>query len=83
MVLTLIFCILGNVSCFLSSADQLFRKILSGIPSECQTVWICKVTQKTKSSHILLDYLQSVFVSLEQSCFRKIHREYYMSAHVY
>ena len=29
---------------FLSSADffqnQLFRKILSGIPSECQTVWI-------------------------------------------
>ena len=30
--------------CFLSSADffqnQLFRKILSGIPSECLTVWI-------------------------------------------
>ena len=37
-------CLLGNFSCFLSSADffqnQLFLKILSGIQSECQTVWI-------------------------------------------
>ena len=37
-------CMLGNFACFLSSADffqnQLFRKILSGIPSECQTVRI-------------------------------------------
>ena len=36
-------CLLGNFSCFLSSADffqnQLFEKFLSGIPSECQTVW--------------------------------------------
>ena len=35
---------LGNFACFLSSADffqnQLIRKILSGISSECQTVWI-------------------------------------------
>ena len=37
-------CILGNFSCILSSADffqnHLFWKILSGIPSECQTIWI-------------------------------------------
>ena len=38
-------CLLGNFSCFfLSSANsfqnELFRKIHSGIPSECQTVWI-------------------------------------------
>ena len=37
-------CLLGNFACFLSSADffqnRLFQKILSGIPSECQTVWI-------------------------------------------
>ena len=36
--------LLGNFSGFLSSADifqnQLVRKILSGIPSVCQTVWI-------------------------------------------
>ena len=43
MVFTL--CLLGNFArLFLSSADffenQLFRNILSGIPSECQTVWI-------------------------------------------
>ena len=35
-------CQLGNFACFLSSADffqnLLFRKILSGVPSECQTV---------------------------------------------
>ena len=33
----------SNFACFLSSADffqnQLFGKIISGIPSECQTVW--------------------------------------------
>ena len=37
-------CMLGNFACFLSSADffqnHFFRKTLSGIPSECQTVWI-------------------------------------------
>ena len=37
-------CLLGNFACFLSSADffqnQLIGKLLSGIPSECQTVWI-------------------------------------------
>ena len=38
-------CMLGNLECFFfSSADffqnQLFGKILSGIPSACQTVWI-------------------------------------------
>ena len=36
-------CILGNFHTFLSSADffqnELFGKILSGILSECQTVW--------------------------------------------
>ena len=37
-------CTMGNIlNAFLSSADffqnQLFRKILSGIPSECQTDW--------------------------------------------
>ena len=41
---SLTLCMLGNFSCFLLSADffqnQLFRKILSGIPSECQTAWI-------------------------------------------
>ena len=42
MALTL--CLLGNFACFLSSADfvqnPFFLKILSGIPFECQTVWI-------------------------------------------
>ena len=37
-------CLLGNFSYFLSYADffqnQHFRKIILGIPSECQTVWI-------------------------------------------
>ena len=36
-------CILGNFSSFFVSADffqnKLFAKILSGIKSECQTVW--------------------------------------------
>ena len=36
-------CLLGNFSCFLSSGEffqsLLFEKILSGISSECQTVW--------------------------------------------
>ena len=36
--------LLGNSAGFLSSADfflnQLFQKIISGIPSECQTVWM-------------------------------------------
>ena len=36
-------CILGNFSFFfchlLIFSNQLFKKILSGIPSECQTVW--------------------------------------------
>ena len=36
--------LVGKFSCVLQSADyfqnQNFRKILSGIPSECQTVWI-------------------------------------------
>ena len=40
---SLIYCILRNFSCFLSSADffqnYFFEKILSRIPSECQTVW--------------------------------------------
>ena len=35
---------LGNLPYFLSSADffqnQHFKKFLSGIPTECQTVWI-------------------------------------------
>ena len=39
-----LFFLLGNFACFLSSADffqnQLFRKICSGIPLECQAVWI-------------------------------------------
>ena len=43
IILHLTYCILGNFSWFLSSADffqnKLFEKILSGIPSECQTVW--------------------------------------------
>ena len=38
----------GYFSCFLSSVvffqNQLFRKILSGIPSECQTVWMDKMS---------------------------------------
>ena len=43
--LSLTHCMQGYFACFLSSADfifqnQLFRKILSGIPSEYQTVWI-------------------------------------------
>ena len=43
---SLALCILGNffLHAFLSSADffqnQLFQKTLSGIPSECQAVWI-------------------------------------------
>ena len=39
-----LFALLGNFACLLSSANffqnQLLKKILSGIPSECQTVWI-------------------------------------------
>ena len=38
-------CLLGNFACFLLSADfffeiNYFEKIILGIPSECQTVWI-------------------------------------------
>ena len=40
----LIVCLLGIFMLFLSSADfkkkKLFQKIISGIPSEWQTVWI-------------------------------------------
>ena len=43
-VSALTLCMLGNFECFLSSSDyfrnQLFPKILSVIPSECQIVWI-------------------------------------------
>ena len=44
-VIMFTFCPLGNFSCFfLSSADffkiNFFAKILSAIPSECQTEWI-------------------------------------------
>ena len=42
-------------SYFLSSADffqnQLFRKILSGIPSECQAVWIQIWFQTVRKSY--------------------------------
>ena len=30
----------GNYSCLFFFQNQLFRKIISGIPSVCQTVWI-------------------------------------------
>ena len=44
MVKDLTLCLLCNFASFLSSAEffqnQLFRKIISGIPSECKTVWI-------------------------------------------
>ena len=33
-------CLLGIFLLFVSFKINLFRKILSGIPSECQTVWI-------------------------------------------
>ena len=38
-------CMLANFACFYLSADFFlqnmhFQKIISGIPSECQTVWI-------------------------------------------
>ena len=40
----LILCVLVTEQAFLSSADffqnQLFQKIISGMPSECQTLWI-------------------------------------------
>ena len=42
-VLTICICMLGNFSKKLSSAgffqNQLFQKFLSGVQSECQTVW--------------------------------------------
>ena len=44
IIIHLSLCLLGNSAWFLSSADffqnPLFRKILSGKPSECQTLWI-------------------------------------------
>ena len=40
LLCSLTLCLLGNFACFLSSTDyfqnHLYRKILSGIPSECQ-----------------------------------------------
>ena len=51
---------LGNFSCFLSSdffQNQLFQKNLSGIPSECQTVW----------TQIRPDKIQSVCKGCEQT----------------
>ena len=50
---------------FLSSADffhnQLFEKILSGIPSECQTVWTLIIWVKT----VCQDYQQTPLVDKE------------------
>ena len=55
---------LGNLHAFLSSADffqnQLFRKILSGIPSECLTVWI-QITPDILYSLILVQTVCKVF----------------------
>ena len=65
MPLTL--CPLGNFSCFLSFADilenQVFRKILSGIASECQTNWI-QIRPYVLSGLI---WVQSVCKGYEQS----------------
>ena len=53
-------CLMGNFSCFLSSADffqnHLFRKILSGIPSECQKDWI-QIRPNILSSLICIQYV--------------------------
>ena len=44
MIMKLSLCLLGNFACFFVVCSffqsQLFGKILSGIPLECQTVWI-------------------------------------------
>ena len=66
MVLTL--CILGNFAClFLSSANffqnQPFRKILSGLPSGCQTVWI-QIRPDILSGLI---WVQTVFKGYQQT----------------
>ena len=68
----------GNFASLLSSADffqnQLFRKILSGIPSECQTVWI-QIRLDKMSSLILI---QTVCKGLKCSA-KKFYRRGQMS----
>ena len=64
---TLSLCLLGNFACFfLTSADffqnQLFQKIISGIPSECQTVWI----QIRPDILLILIWVQTVCKSYQQ-----------------
>ena len=59
-------CMLGNFSCFFVVCrlfqDQLFRKILSGTPSECQTVW----TQIRPDKMSGLIWVQTVCKSYQQ-----------------
>ena len=61
------FCLLGNFASFLSSADffqdKLFGKNLSGMPSECQTVWIL-VRPDILSGLI---WVQTVCISYQQT----------------
>ena len=65
-------CLLGNFSCFLSSADffqnWLFWKILSGIPIECQTIWI-QIRPDILSGLI---WFQNVRPDLVLNCLQKL-----------
>ena len=57
----------GNFSCFLSSADffqnQLFQKILSGIPSECQTDWV-QIRPRGYKTFFILNSAEHKFILL-------------------
>ena len=61
----------GKFSCFLSSADffenQLFQKFLSGIPPECQIVWI-QIRPNILSGLILV---QTVCKSYQQTALKE------------
>ena len=66
--------LLGNVACFLLYADffhnQLLRKNLSGIPSDCQTLWI-QIWLDILSGHMGLNCLDRL--SAEDNCLQRIN----------
>ena len=67
-------CLLGNVACFLLYADffhnQLLGKNLSGIPSECQMLWI-QIRLDILSGHMGLNCLERL--SAEDTCLQRIN----------
>ena len=69
-------CILGNF--FLSSADffqnQPFRKIISGILSECQTVW----TQIRTDKMSVLIWVQTICKDYQQAARKELTANIYI-----